>query len=161
MCVCVCVCACVSVCVCTFEVCSRASTLLNLEINNTFWHSDQHFPFLNREIILWIEFPWPQNPASLYAWHTETLDIWFDLIRCHQQGTLWSPPLEIKPVTKDGSAETLQLSHLFISHTSYAKITSPGNCSFDVNCVRYEPVSARLSVVAGSISSGGDYGVHC
>ena len=40
---------------------------------------------LRRGIILWIELPWPENPANTYTWHTETLDNCFGLIRSHQQ----------------------------------------------------------------------------
>ena len=36
------------------------------------------FFFLNRGIILWIELPWPENPANTYARLTETLDSCFD-----------------------------------------------------------------------------------
>ena len=55
------------------------------------------------------------------TWHRETLDCCFDLIRSHQQCIPWSPPLEIKPVTIDCRAKTLQLSQLFTLHTSDAK----------------------------------------
>ena len=36
--------------------------------------------------------------------------------------------MEIEPATTDRSAETLQLSHQFISHTSEAQSTTHGNC---------------------------------
>ena len=64
-----------------------------------------------------------------YTRQMETLDSCFELIRSHQQYILWSPLLEIEPTTTDCSAETLQLSHQFISHTSDAKLTSHGNCA--------------------------------
>ena len=67
---------------------------------------DIFFIFLSRGIILWIELPWPENPAKTYAWHAETLDSCFD--------------------------HSLQ-----------------------------SQVSAVQSVVAGSISSDGDHGIHC
>ena len=69
-----------------------------------------------------------ENSANTYTRHTETLDSYFDLIRSYQQCILWSPPLEIKPVTTDCRAETLQLSQQFTLHTSDAKLTSHGNC---------------------------------
>ena len=99
---------------------------------------DIQFSFLNRGIILWIELPWPENPANTCARHTETLDSCFDLIRSHQPCIPWSPPLEIKPATTDCRAETLLLSQQFISHTSDAKLTS-----------------------YGSIFSDGDNHIHC
>ena len=74
-------------------------------------------------------FPWPENPESTYTRHTETLDSCFDLIWSHQKCIPWSPPLEIKPATTDCWAETLQQSHLSISRTSDAKLTSHGNCA--------------------------------
>ena len=43
------------------------------------------FSFLSRGIILWIELPRPENPMNINAWHTETLDSCFDLIRSYQQ----------------------------------------------------------------------------
>ena len=46
--------------------------------------------------ILWIELPWPENPANTYTRHTETLDRYFDLTRSHQQCIPWSPPLVIQ-----------------------------------------------------------------
>ena len=58
-------------------------------------------------MILWIELPWPENPANTYTLHTETLDSCFDLIRSHQQRILWSLPLEIEPATTDCRAETV------------------------------------------------------
>ena len=58
-----------------------------------------------------------------------TVDSCFNLIRSHQLYIPWSPPPEIEPVTKDCSAEKLQLSPQFISHTSDAKLTSYGNCT--------------------------------
>ena len=76
--------------------------------------------FLSRGIILWIELPWLENPTNTYAWHTETLDSFFYLIRSHQQ-YIPSSPLEIEPATTDCRAETLQLSQQSISHTSDAK----------------------------------------
>ena len=76
----------------------------------------------------WIELPWPENQVNTYTRHTETLDCCFNLIRSHQQYIPWSPPLEIKLETTDCKAETLPLSHQFISHTSDAKLTSHGNC---------------------------------
>ena len=81
---------------------------------------DQHFSFLSRGIILWIELPWPEDPATTYARHAETLDSYFDLIRSHQQCIPWSPPLEIEPATTDCRAETLQPSH-----SPYLKRLSP------------------------------------
>ena len=66
---------------------------------------DVYFSFLSRGIILWIELPWPENPANIPAWHTETLDNCFDLIRSHQQCIPWSLPLEIEPATTDCRAE--------------------------------------------------------
>ena len=84
--------------------------------------------FLSRGIILWIELLWSENPANIYAQHTETL-FCFDLIRSHQQCIPWFPPQEIKPVTTDWRAETQQLSHQSISHTCDAKLTSHGNCT--------------------------------
>ena len=62
---------------------------------------DSYFSFLSRGIILWIELPWPENPANTYAWHTGILDSCFDLIRSHQHCLPWSPPLEIEPATTD------------------------------------------------------------
>ena len=38
----------------------------------------------NKICLLWIELPWPENPANTCAWHTETLGSCFDLIRSHQ-----------------------------------------------------------------------------
>ena len=58
---------------------------------------------------LWIELPWPENPANTCAWHTVTLDSGFDLIRSHQQCIPWSPPLEIEPATTECRAETLMV----------------------------------------------------
>ena len=75
------------------------------------------------EETLWIELPWPENTPNTYARDTETLDSCFDLIRSHQQCILQSPPLEIEPATTDCSAETLQLSHQFTSHTNQLEIT--------------------------------------
>ena len=63
---------------------------------------DVHFLFLSREIILWNELPWPENPANTCARHTETLDSCFDLIRSHQQCIPWPPP----PLQKIESATT-------------------------------------------------------
>ena len=40
---------------------------------------------------IWIELPRQENPANTCAWHTETLDICFELIRSHQQRIPWSP----------------------------------------------------------------------
>ena len=91
------------------------------------------FSFLSRGIILWIELPWPENPVNTYAWHKETLDSCFDPIRFHQQYILWSPPLEIEPVTSDCRAETLQLSHHSILHTFDAKLTSLYPCPWGHN----------------------------
>ena len=113
----------------------RVSGELSIQQSNVYCCSSRrmalavHFSFLNRGIMLWIELPWPENPANTYAWHTETLDCCFDLIRSHQHCIPWSPPLEIKPATTDGRAETLQLSPQSISHTSDAKLTSHGNCT--------------------------------
>ena len=76
---------------------------------------DLHFHFLSRGIILWIELPWPENPANTYTWHTETLDSYFNLIMSHQQCILWSLPQAIEPATTDCRAKTLQLSHQLIS----------------------------------------------
>ena len=55
--------------------------------------------FFFRGIILWIELLWPENPANIYAWHTEKLDSYFDLIRSCRQCIPWSPPLEIETAT--------------------------------------------------------------
>ena len=90
---------------------------------------DLYFLFLRSGIILWIELLWPENLVNTYAWHTETLESYFNLIWSHQQCIPWSPPLQIEPVTTDCRAKTLQLSHLSISHTSDAKLTSHGNCT--------------------------------
>ena len=60
-----------------------------------------------QQVLLWIELPWPENPANTYARHTETLDSCFDLIRSHQECIPWSPPLEVKPATTDCRAEKL------------------------------------------------------
>ena len=76
---------------------------------------DVHFLFLSWGIILWIELPWPENPANSCAWHTETLDCCFNLIRSHQQCIPWFPPLEIEPATTECRAKTLLLSHQSIS----------------------------------------------
>ena len=46
----------------------------------------------------------------------------------HEQCIPQSQPPEIEQATTDCSAETLQLSHQFISYTSDAKSTSHGNC---------------------------------
>ena len=70
------------------------------------------FSFLSKGIILWIELPWPENPASTCAWHTETLDSCFDVIRSHQQWIPWHPSLEIEQATTERRAETLPLSLL-------------------------------------------------
>ena len=67
---------------------------------------------------------------------TETLDSSFDHIRSHQQCIQWSPLLEIEPATTGCWAKTLLLSQESISNRS-------------------------CRVVAGSISSGGDHGIHC
>ena len=90
-------------------------------------------------VYLRIDLRWLENPVNTYARHTETLDSCFDHIWSHQQCIPWSPPLEIKPVTTDCRAETLQLSHQSISHTSDAKLTSHGIC------VRYELLAQLLS----------------
>ena len=136
----------------------------------------------------------PENTANTYTWYTETLDCCFDLTRSHQQCIPWFPPLEVEPATTDCSAETLQLSHQFISHTSDSNITSHGNCTaiwpkcvLQVTSVLFTEdmatqlpwlvnlallmchmnwwlscrVSVLQSVVAGSISSGGDHSIHC
>ena len=87
------------------------------------------FSFLSRGIILWIELPWPENLANTYAWHVETLDSCFDLIRSHQLCIPWSPPLEIEPATTGCRAKTLQLSHESISHTSDTILPSHCNCA--------------------------------
>ena len=84
---------------------------------------------LSRGIILWIELPWPENPTNTYAWHTETLDSCFDLIKSHEQCIPWSLLLETEPATTDCRAKTLQLSQQFISHTSDVKLTSHRNCA--------------------------------
>ena len=81
---------------------------------------------------LWIELPWPENPANIYAWHTETLDNCFDLIRFHQQFILLSPRLEIEPATTECKAKTLPLSYQFTSCTSDAKLTSHSGRWFDL-----------------------------
>ena len=94
------------------------------QTNKTFYHHFIHHEF----IILWIELPWQENLANTCAWHTETLDTHLDLIRSHQQCILWSPPLEIEPVTTEYRAETLPLSYQSTSYTSDAKLTSYGNC---------------------------------
>ena len=73
----------------------------------------------------WIGLTRPENPANTRAWHTETLDSCFDLVRFHQQRT----PLEIKPATTEYRTETLTLRHKFTLHTSNAKFTSHGNCA--------------------------------
>ena len=99
------------------------------------------FSFLSRGIILWIELPWPENLANTYAWHTETLNNCFDLIRSHQQCIPWSPPLEIEPANTDCRAKTLQLSHQSILHISDMKLTSHGNCTANLN------VSCKLKAV--------------
>ena len=44
-----------------------------------------------RGIILWIELPWPENPANTCTWHMEPLDSGFDLIRFHQQCIPYMP----------------------------------------------------------------------
>ena len=77
---------------------------------------------------MWIELPWPENPANSYAWHTETLDSCFDLIMYHQQCTPCSTPLEIESATTDSRGETLQLNYQLVSHTSDAKLTNR-NCA--------------------------------
>ena len=38
-----------------------------------------------KELILWIELPWPEKPPNTYAQYTGTLDSCFDLIGSHQQ----------------------------------------------------------------------------
>ena len=51
------------------------------------WNGNEWCTFflsLSRGIILWIELPWPENPANTYMQHKETLDSCFDLIRSHQ-----------------------------------------------------------------------------
>ena len=78
---------------------------------------------------LWIELLWLENPVNTWAWHTETLDSCFNLIRSHQQCIPWSPPLEIKPATTEHRAETLQLCPQSTLHTSDAKLTSHDNCT--------------------------------
>ena len=100
---------------------------------------------------LWIEWLWPENSANLYARHTETLDSCFDLIMFHQQCIPWSLPLDIEPATTDCRAKILWLRHQLISHTSDASDHSLQSCR----------VSAMQSMVAGSISSGGNHGIHC
>ena len=82
---------------------------------------------------LGIELPWSENLANTYARYTETLDSCYDLIRS-PQCIPWSPPLEIKPVTTDCRAETLQLSQLFMLYISDAKLTIHGNCIANVSC---------------------------
>ena len=79
--------------------------------------------------MLWIELPWPENPANTYARRTETLNNCFDLIRSHQQCISWSPPRWIGPATTDCRADTLQQSQQSISHTSDVKLSSRGNCA--------------------------------
>ena len=91
------------------------------------------FSFFSREIILRIELQWPENLANIYAWHTETLDSCFDLIRSQQQCILWPPPPEIEPATTDCRAEILQLSQQFISHTNNTKLTKHGSISSGVD----------------------------
>ena len=49
------------------------------------------FLFSSRGIILWIELSRPENPANIDAWHTETLDSYFNFIRSHQQYITYSP----------------------------------------------------------------------
>ena len=66
-----------------------------------------YFSFLSRGIILWIELPWPENPANIYARRMETLDSCFDLIRSLQQCIPWSLLLDR---TSDHRAKTLPLS---------------------------------------------------
>ena len=87
-----------------------------------------HLSFLRRGIILWIEITWPENPANTYAWHKETLDSCFELIRSHQQRIPWSPSTDIEPGTTDCRAETLQQRNECISHISDTKLISHGNC---------------------------------
>ena len=126
---------CVCVCVCVYELilsflslslvlvypgCTNAILLLHG------WNHDKTFLLIAKHpinfsfclfvfygistFVLWIELPWPKNPANLHARHMVTLDSCFDLIRSHQQCILWFPPLEIEQATTDCRDETLQLS---------------------------------------------------
>ena len=137
---------------------------------------------------LWFELPWPENPGNTYARHMETLDNCFDLIRFHQQCIQWSPLLEIKPVTTDCRAETLQLSHQFMSWENMAlevtmfsvkstdvtfkthsgllavqlpQVVNLASLLCDVDCWLSCRVSALQSVVTGLIFKGGDHCIHC
>ena len=56
---------------------------------------------LKKSSLLGIVLPWPENPVNTYAWHTETPDSCFDLIRSHQRFISWSSPLEIEPSTTE------------------------------------------------------------
>ena len=62
-------------------------------------------------------------------------------------------------------AETLSLGHQFTLHVSDAELTSYGELRdhFDFMCLGDPVVEFRLlhTVAVGSISSGGDHGVHC
>ena len=82
-----------------------------------------YFSFYSRGIILWIELPWPENPANTYVRHSETLDSRFDLIKSHLQCIPWFLPLEIEPATTDCRVETLLLSQQSISHNFLVRVT--------------------------------------
>ena len=54
--------------------------------------------------------------------------------------------MEIEPATTDCSAETLQLSHQFISHIIDAKLASHGNCTGNKGFEIYPWVNIRENV---------------
>ena len=119
-----------------------------------------YFHFLSRGIILWIKLLWPENLVNTYAWHTVTMDSCFDLIRSHQQCILWSPPLEIEPVTTDYGAKTLQLSSSYHTQAQLLWLINLASLVCDMNCWLSCRISVLQSVVTGSISSGGDHSIH-
>ena len=102
----------------------------------------------------------------------ETLNSCFDLIRSHQQCTPYSPPLEISSTpTREVVAPEVAESSVVNTHLQDTLGQVVTHCRHDL-LIRHRlcviltggtVVEFRLlhTVVAGSISSGGDYGVHC
>ena len=96
--------------------------------------SGLHFLLLSRGIILWIELPWPENSANTYAWHTETLNSSFDLIRSHQQCIPRSPPPEIEPATTEPKLYNW-------AHSSYRALVTPN----ELMMVIARPINLNVS----------------
>ena len=73
---------------------------------------------------MWIELPWPENPVNTYAWHTETLDSCFYLIRSQSSvSTVISTTGDQSSDHRLQSRNSTTVPSIHIAH----KLTSHGN----------------------------------